>query len=465
MLKHEFSSFRDHKAIVYFTSNRVFRKIKKNQNIDFEKFLSSKFYQSNLGKIIETKIINFEDIKEFDTSKINNGKNNIWLEHKKLKNIIYPYEYTFNRLKDSAIFFLNLYIETIKNGYDIADASAYNIQFKENSPIFIDLGSFVEINKDSEILWHKQFCENYFAPLLLKSTAKVNFNDLYKASLDGVDLKIASKILPIKTWLNFNILTNIHLHSYLNSKISSSSHIESIKKKPKIISIKQKILIIKSLNKAIKKLKSVNSTYWSSYSKINSYSDDILIKKKKIVADFIKKEKIKKLIDIGCNNGIFSDVAFKNGAYEIIGIDNDIDSLDEAYVKFRDEKKNHFAIYQNFMNPSPNIGWRNLERKSFLDRFANNFDGMICLAFIHHICIGNNVPLDQFIEYLGKFSSNILLEFVSTNDQMVKNMTFNKKNIIQNYSLHEFKEIVKKNYKIQSEIDLTPNRTMLHFKK
>ena len=281
MVKREFSSFRDHKAIVYFTYNGVFRKIKKNQNIDFEKFLSSKFYQSNLGKIIETKIINFEDIKEFDTSKINNDKNNIWLEHKKLKNIIYPYEYTFNRLKDSAIFFLNLYIETIKNGYDIADASAYNIQFKENSPIFIDLGSFVEINNDSEILWHKQFCENYFAPLLLKSTAKVNFNDLYKASLDGVDLKIASKILPIKTWLNFNILTNIHLHSYLNSKISSSSHIESIKKKPKIINIKQKILIIESLNKTIKKLKSVNSTYWSSYSKINSYSDDILIKKKK----------------------------------------------------------------------------------------------------------------------------------------------------------------------------------------
>ena len=156
------------------------------------------------------------------------------------------------------------------------------------------------------------------------------------------------------------------------------------------------------------------------------------------------------MIDIGCNNGIFSDVAFKNGAYEIIGIDNDIDSLDEAYVKFRDGKKNHFAIYQNFMNPSPNIGWRNLERKSFLDRFANNFDGMICLAFIHHMCIGNNVPLDQFIEYLGKFSNNILLEFVSPNDQMVKNMTFNKKNIIQNYSLHEFREIVKK--KLQNSI-------------
>ena len=49
--------------------------------------------------------------------------------------------------------------------------------------------------------------------------------------------------------------------------------------------------------------------------------------------------------------------------------------------------------------------------------------------------------------------------------KMVKNMTFNKKNIIQNYSLHEFREIVKKNYKIQSEIDITPNRTMLHFKK
>ena len=65
--------------------------------------------------------------------------------------------------------------------------------------------------------------------------------------------------------------------------------------------------------------------------------------------------------------------------------------------------------------------------KSFLKRFKNKFDGMICLAFIHHICVGNNVPLSQFIDYIGNFSKNILLEFVSNEDQMANHFQLIKK--------------------------------------
>jgi hypothetical protein len=92
------------------------------------------------------------------------------------------------------------------------------------------------------------------------------------------------------------------------------------------------------------------------------------------------------------------------------------------------------------MDPSPDLGWRNNERKSFYRRFRNKFDGLICLAFIHHICIGNNVPLEQFINYITKFSKHILLEFVPKNDPMVKNMIFNKEGLLKNYSLENLKK-------------------------
>ena len=156
--------------------------------------------------------------KQLDNISIQDEKNTTWLEHEKLEYIIYPYELTFNQLKDSAILFLDLYLNALEESYDIIDASAYNIQFKDNNPLFIDLGSFAELQNNSEILWHKQFCENYLAPLLIKSKADINFNDIFKGNLDGIDLKLTSKILPISTFFDFNILTNIHLHSLLNSK-------------------------------------------------------------------------------------------------------------------------------------------------------------------------------------------------------------------------------------------------------
>ena len=276
MLIKNSSSFRDNKAIIYNLSDKIFRKVDKSLNIDFSEFLNSDFYKKNLPNIIKTKIIN---ARELDNNSIPNEKNYVWLEHEKLEYLIYPYELTFNQLKDSAILFLDLYLDALENSYDIIDASAYNIQFKNNSPVFIDMGSFNKLQNYSEILWHKQFCENYLAPLLIKSKTNINFNDIFRGNLDGIDLKLASKLLPISTFFDFNILTNIHLHSFLNSKISSSTHKNKKNIKIKKLNKDQKILIAKGLKKNINKLESRPNSYWSTYSKINSYSDNEYVKK------------------------------------------------------------------------------------------------------------------------------------------------------------------------------------------
>ena len=130
----------------------------------------------------------------------------------------------------------------------------------------------------------------------------------------------------------------------------------------------------------------------------------------------------------------------------------------------RHQKKKFLAIYQNFSNPSPGIGWNSNERKSFSERYEKKFDGVICLAFIHHICVGNNVPLDLFIDYLSKFSDNILLEFVKKEDLMVKNLSENKESVLKFYNFENFKEILTKKYKIISENEVSETRVIIHFK-
>ena len=211
MLIKEFSSFRDNKTSVFHFKDKILRRVDIKENLDFKKFLESNFYRKNAGKIVKTKILNENEKKEYNIVGDNNFE---WLEHEKIDKLIYPYELTFDQLKASAILFLDLYINAIKNSYDIIDASAFNIQFNNSEPIFIDLGSFIELKKESKINWYKQFCENYLAPLLIKSKVKINFNDIYKGDIEGINLKLASKILPLSSWFNFSILVNIHLQSY-----------------------------------------------------------------------------------------------------------------------------------------------------------------------------------------------------------------------------------------------------------
>ena len=461
-MKKEPSSFRDNKANVYNISGKILRKVNIALNLDFDEFLNSNFYQKNSKLIIKTSILN-DDEKE--KLLIPQEKNHVWLEHEKLEYLIYPYELTFNQLKDSAILFLDLYLDALEESYDIIDASAYNIQFKNSNPIFIDMGSFAKLQNNSEILWHKQFCENYLAPLLIKSKADINFNDIFKGNLDGIDLKLTSKILPLSTFFDFNILANIHLHSLLNSKISSSTHIKKNNLKIKKLSKNQKILIAKGLKKNINKLQSKNNSYWSTYSKINSYSEKEYIKKEKYVSEFVKTQNISCLLDVGCNDGHYSNICFNNKVEKVVGIDNDLDALDQAYLRFKSKKLNFFSIYQNFSNPSSGIGWNSRERLSFTERFKDKFDGVICLALIHHVCIGKNVPVEMFIEYLGNFSKNFLLEFVSKDDDMVKNLLRNKENLTKYYNLDYLKKTISRDYRIISENKITDNRTLIHFKK
>ena len=48
------------------------------------------------------------------------------------------------------------------------------------------------------------------------------------------------------------------------------------------------------------------------------------------------------------------------------------------------------------------------------------FNGMLSLAFEHHLTIGKNIPLDQVIEWLVSTAPRGLIEFVPKNDEKIK---------------------------------------------
>ena len=93
--------------------------------------------------LIKTEIIRDEQIAKIFKTK------NMVLKHEKINFISYPYEWTFSQLKDAAIFHLNFQIFLLEQGAKLIDASAYNIQFKNNKPIFIDLLSIDEYNEEN----------------------------------------------------------------------------------------------------------------------------------------------------------------------------------------------------------------------------------------------------------------------------------------------------------------------------
>ena len=63
------------------------------------------------------------------------------------------------------------------------------------------------------------------------------------------------------------------------------------------------------------------------------------------------------------------------------------------------------------------------ERKGLVERFSS--DAVIALALEHHLIIGKNVPIVQFIRWIKNIAKFGLLEFVPKSDETVSRMLIN----------------------------------------
>ena len=62
-------------------------------------------------------------------------------------------------------------------------------------------------------------------------------------------------------------------------------------------------------------------------------------------------------------------------------------------------------------------------------------DLILCLGLIHHLVIGGNIPLPEVVDWLASLSPEVILEFPSKKDPMVKALLRNKYDQYDDYSL------------------------------
>ncbi len=454
-------SFRDPAGQVFDYENRIIRIVKKSGKERYQYLRDNNIIKESIDKgfLIQTKDVT-DEFKNFDIDDAC-----YYLEHKKINYISYPYEWSFYQLKSAALHHLDFQIFLLDKNVKLIDSSAYNIQFLNHKPIFIDILSLEKYQDGEYWLGHSQFLQQFLNPLLLRSIKGINFNDWYRGNLDGIKTSDLNEILNFKDKLSFKILFSVVLLSRLENKNKKNPKeaLKKIKSKKSLSknSYKSMLLQLKNWIKKLEPLK--KKSVWDSYSKDNTYLKEQEQTKLKSVNSFIKKNKPKIVADIGCNDGLYSFESLKAGANKVIGFDIDINAIDSAYNQSIKNNSNFLPLYFNAMNPSSNLGWNENERKSFKDRI--NFDAVIALAFEHHLALGNNIPLNQTIKWLMDLAPLGLIEYVDKQDETVEQMLSMKGDIFPDYNLKEFEKNILLNGKIINKTNITETRILYEFKK
>jgi ribosomal protein L11 methylase PrmA len=450
-------SFRDPAGHVYAAGERILRTIAPAAASQYE---ACKDVLADL--VSEGRLVAFTEFEPHEFGLAPDSASYV-LEHPRLSPWTQPYEWSFSLLKEAALFHLDLHLDLLERGFTLSDSSAYNVQFVGPSPIFIDHLS-IRPYVDGEF-WagHKQFCEQFLNPLLLRAYFDIAPNSWYRGGLEGIPTDAMAKLLPLRRRLSWNVLTNVILPAHFQ-KGTTSERDAKFSLKDRRLPLVGLQGMLRQLRKWIARLVPANSsaTTWANYATTTTYDDEETAHKKRFVAEFIAETGARSVIDLGCNTGDYSKISLESGASSVTGFDFDQQSIDRAYQRAKAEKLNFLPLYLDARSPSPTQGWMQSERLGFAERF--HADAVLALAFEHHLAIAHNVPLEQIVQWITAMAPSGVIEFVPKSDPTIVKMLALRKDIFPDYTLEEFlSHLGAKRTVVKQETVSKSGRTMVWF--
>jgi len=450
-------SFRDPSGFMFKQDGKLYRQVNQKYREEYDLLMSSGLYdQLNKSRtLIAHKEVALDLAPRPDIAyKV--------IQPEIVDFISYPYEWCFNQLKDAAILTLAIARRVLEFGMSLKDASAYNIQFHQGRPIFIDTLSFEKYEEGVPWVAYRQFCQHFLAPLALMAKTDIRLAQLMRLHIDGIPLDLASKLLPASTRMNFGLTTHIHIHArsqqrYADKEVSQEKVNARMSKTAMLGLIDSLLSTVKSLN-----VKTIQ-TEWMDYYQDNNYTPASFEAKRQLVRSFIEIVQPKMVWDLGGNTGEFSRAA-SDLQIPTVCFDIDPGAVQQNYDLVKQNKEKFMLpLCMDLTNPSPDLGWHNAERESMQAR--GPVDLVMALALIHHLAISNNVPLVDVAKFFADLGEYLIIEFVPKSDSQVKRLLASRLDIFPDYTLEGFRQAFTQHYILIDEKPVESSERILFLMK
>lgn len=447
------SSFRDPSGFLFTRNGDLYRQVNHSYRENYDHLMKSGLYDA---LILDGLLVPHEqsDVLPLDASSAYKV-----LKPVAVRFISYPYEWSFSQLKDAALTTLRIQRKALEFEMSLKDSSAFNIQFHHGRPALIDTLSFEKYSAGKPWVAYRQFCQHFLAPLSLGAKRDVRLSQLLRIYIDGLPLDLASKLLPRSSYLNFGLLSHIHLHAAAQKRYAGKS-IEQPKSANRM-SRNALLGLVDSLESAVEKLRwNPGGTDWGDYYEAHNYTPEGLEHKRQLVSQYIGEIAPDLVWDLGGNVGMFSRLASERGILTI-SFDVDPGAVEQNYLQAKRKGEDHLLpLVLDLTNPSASIGWHNHERTSLLER--GPADAVLALALIHHLAIANNVSLPQLRDFFYEIGRWLIIEFVPKSDSQVQILLSTREDIFPDYNQEKFEGVFEEKFQIRSRTQVKDSERTLY---
>jgi hypothetical protein len=386
------------------------------------------------------------------------------LRHELIPFVSYPYEWTPGMLRDAAILTLDINLASIDEDLILKDATPYNVQFKGSRPVFLDVGSWEKINPGEPWAAYRQFCMQFLYPLMLQAYKGVPFQPWLRGSIDGITPTQARSLMSFRDRLRKGTFTHVFLHARLDRSYSQRGRTGGDVKKELKSAGFGKELLRANIKKARKAVEAADwdppKSVWTAYRGENTYDDADNQAKADFIRSVASQREWKLAWDLGANDGFYSRIVAEQARY-VLALDLDPSTVELLYRDLkREENEQILPLVMNLTDPSPGLGWRGLERKAWTDRGKPEL--ILALALLHHVSITGNVPVRQFVDWLASLGAQVVIEFMTREDPMVKKLLAAKRVEHEDYDRGFFEQCVREAFEIERTQELPSGTRVLY---
>ena len=450
-------SYRDRNGAVFYRGDRVLRAISEKALANWERLSAARFFREMTAgrRIVATERV------AVPPPEMSGGEWAAVLSHARIPFVSYPYEWAFGMLKDAALLHLDLVRAALDEDMILKDSSAYNIQWVGAEPVFIDIPSFEALAPGEPWIGYRQFCELFLYPLMLQAYKGVDFRAWLRGSLDGIDAASLRPLLSARDLIRPGVMMHVVAQNALQRRYSGAGGVKNSLAEAGF----DKRLILRNvagLRRIVERMSPAGGkTAWADYAQTHSYEAGEFEAKRAFVRDAASRRRWRLAWDLGCNTGTFSRIAAEHADY-VVAMDGDRLAIERLYreQKLRDDRRSILPLVVNLADPSPGQGWLGLERRSLPDR--GRPDLALCLALIHHIVIGANIPVRDFLGWLADLGASLVIEFVGRGDEMVERLLANKDDQYEDYNETAFERALAERFEIAGKQPLKGGKRIVY---
>ena len=259
--------------------------------------------------------------------------------------------------------------------------------------MFVDVASFFKYAEGEPWTGYRQFCQMFLYPLLVQAYRDVPFQPWMRGNIDGMDAEVCLKPFSARA----------------TTRVPASLRTSTCRRRRRRRTTRRRATCAKDLSKAgfDKRIIKANAerlralvaglqwkpkqTTWSDYLKCGHYEASDAEQKRAFVREVAAHARLEP--GVGHRVQRRRVFAHRRRAREICRRHGrrppgDRQALPGAEI--RDASPNILPLIVNVTDPSPNLGWRNMERKRIDER--GRPDLVLALALIHHVVIGGQHP-------------------------------------------------------------------------